>query len=214
MQQDRSSSFREGWCIYYNVLLNLTHCGCSPLPHQDAEITLLAPALGLVGWLSYSEDSNLICGKYFHTHAHTQKNQAILGRTKGIVCTHHIKAASTFFFRTGVGFWRKSPSHQFSTHWLHFAELFCCSWTRFLLEKIKLESPPQKCSKCAPDLKAVIRHNDPADVWSFRQLWIIFTMGTFVAWDQIDLAWNKIPSLYASTASTFPLLLDWFSCLT
>lgn len=86
--------------------------------------SLSAPALGLVGWQSYSEDRNLICGKYFHTHAHTQKNQVILGRTKGIVCTHHIKAASTFFIRTGVGFWRKSPSHQFTTHWLHLQSCF------------------------------------------------------------------------------------------
>lgn len=68
-------------------------------------------------------ERNLICGKCFQT----QKNRSsyIWKDQMNWFHTSH-KAASTlaFCFRTRVGFWSKSPSHQFTMHWLHLQSCF------------------------------------------------------------------------------------------
>lgn len=148
-----------------------------------------------MGWQSSLGDRNLIRGKYFQT----QKNKSSYIWKDQMNCFHTShKAASTlaFCFRTGVGFWSKSPSHQFTMHWLRLQSCFDAheldSFWRKLNQKLR--------SKCAANVLQTLRQTQdimtkltcgPPDSFGSHVRWRLLVYGT-----RLGLTRNKSPKFH------------------
>lgn len=148
-----------------------------------------------MGWQSSLGDRNLIRGKYFQT----QKNKSSYIWKDQMNCFHTShKAASTlaFCFRTGVGFWSKSPSHQFTMHWLCLQSCFDAheldSFWRKLNQKL--------WSKCAANVLQTLRQTQdimtkltcgPPDSFGSHVRWRLLVHGT-----KLGLTRNKSPKFH------------------
>lgn len=173
---------------------NLTHCVCSALPPRDAGITPPSAPLS-ASWHSSLGERNLIRGKYFQTQK--TKSSYIWKDQMNCFHTSH-KAASTlaFWFRTKVGFWSKSPSHQFTMHWLSSQSCFDAHELDSFRNKLNQKLQP----KCAANVLQTLRQahdimtklmSGPADSFGSHVRWRHLVQGT-----RLGLGRNKTPKLH------------------
>lgn len=128
------------------------------------------------------------------------------------------KAASTlaFCFRTGVGFWSKSPSHQLTMHWLSLQSCFDAHELDSSRRKLNQKLQP----KCAANVLQILRQTQ--DIMTKLMSGPPDSFGSHVRWRHLvretrsGLGRNKTPQLHVeqqkcpSTTCSKPFLHLYF----